>query len=154
MEKDLRVLVNGCLNMSQQRAQVAKKADSILARTRSSVASRTNEVLVPLYSALVLDFVVLFVELHEIPLSPILQPVQTPLDSSTATCCISQSSQFCVICKLAESVLYTIVQVINKDVKDWPPVLTTSDLLCSTLCATARNSFGLAIQPAISCDII
>ncbi|GAB0204298.1 mitochondrial enolase superfamily member 1 [Grus japonensis] len=52
-ERNMAVLVDSKLNRSQQHAQAARKASHILGCIKHGIASRSREVIVPLYTALV-----------------------------------------------------------------------------------------------------
>lgn len=52
-EKDLGVVIDNKLNMSQQCETAARRANAVLGCIRKSIISKTREVIIPLYSALV-----------------------------------------------------------------------------------------------------
>jgi len=53
MERDLGLLANSRLNMYQQRALASERANRVLGNIKHSITSRSTEVIIPLYSALV-----------------------------------------------------------------------------------------------------
>lgn len=64
------------------------------------------------------------VQLHELPICLLLDPIEVPLSGRTTTQCISHSSQFCIICKIAEVTVCAVIWIINEDVKQyWPQLL-------------------------------
>lgn len=60
--KDLGVLVDTKLNMSQQYAHVTKKANGTLGCTMRSIASRLQDVILPLYSVCVKPYLECWVQ--------------------------------------------------------------------------------------------
>jgi len=76
VERDLRVLVDNVLNMSEQCAAVAEKVNRMLDCINEAITSRDKEVIIPRYSALVrphLEYCVHF-------LSPLYRKVVDRLD--------------------------------------------------------------------------
>lgn len=94
----------------------------------------------------------LLAELYKVPTCPFLQHDQVPLDGSTIPWSISHSSEFCVICKLTEGALCSMIQIINAVVKwdqsqCWPLWYTTSYSLPARFRITDHYSLGPPAQP-------
>ena len=62
-----------------------------------------------------------FVEHHEVPVCPVLQPAELPTNGSTTIGRYKTARSGWYICELADSALCPMIQVINEDVKQyWP----------------------------------
>lgn len=98
------------------------------------------------------DFVLPFTELQEVPGSQFLQSDEVPPNGSTTHWHISHSSQFSVVCKLAEDTFCPIIQIINEEFKQvwiqcWSFWCTTSQWPRTRLCTTPDHPLVPAIQP-------
>lgn len=74
-------------------------------------------VLIYVTPSLMHGFALLLVELHKIPVSPFLQPVEVPLNGDTTLWTPATPSTFVFLCISAEGAVCPIVQVCKKDVK-------------------------------------
>ncbi|KAK4830788.1 hypothetical protein QYF61_013621 [Mycteria americana] len=92
------------------------------------------------------------VEPHTIDLGPSIQPVQIPLQSLPTLKQINTPTQFGVIYKLTEGTLYSLIQIIDKDIKqNWPQHRALGNTTCDRpptgFNSVHHNSLGPAIQP-------
>lgn len=63
------------------------------------------------------DLAVRPIEFHEVCMSPLLKPIQVPLDGTSSLQCVSHITQFGVVSRLADGAFSLTVLVTNKDIK-------------------------------------
>jgi len=97
------------------------------------------------------DFAVLLVELHEVSVSPIIQPVKVPLGDSSTVWHISYSSQFCIINKLARvhsaSSSRSLMKMLNRTAPSIDPWAIPGNTGPQPDFVPLTSPLGLAIQP-------
>ncbi|KAK4816506.1 hypothetical protein QYF61_017467 [Mycteria americana] len=86
--------------------------------------------------------------------SPLIQPVQIPLQSLPTIKQINTPAQLGVVCKLTEGALDPFVQIIDKDVKqNWPQHRALGNTACDRpptgVNSIHHHSLGPAIQPVL-----
>ncbi|PKU45126.1 hypothetical protein llap_4577 [Limosa lapponica baueri] len=95
------------------------------------------------------------VEPHPIGLSPLIQPVQIPLQSLSTLQQVDTPTQLGVICELPEGALERLIQVIDKDVKEnWPQYRALWDATCdwppTGFNSIHQHTLGPALQPVFN----
>lgn len=63
------------------------------------------------------DFILLLIELHDVLVSLLLQPVKVPLEGSLTVWHIRHSSHIFIISRLADGALCHNIQTVNDDVR-------------------------------------
>ncbi|KAK4815219.1 hypothetical protein QYF61_022866 [Mycteria americana] len=104
--------------------------------------------------AQVQDLALSLVKPHTIHPSPLIQPVQVPLQSLPTLQQINTPTQLGVVCKLTESALDPFVQIIDKDVKqNWPQHRALGNTACDRpptgVNSIHHHSLGPAVQPVL-----
>ncbi|KAK4826971.1 hypothetical protein QYF61_012912 [Mycteria americana] len=105
--------------------------------------------------AQVQDLALGLVKPHTIDLSPLIQPVQVPLQSLPTLKQINTPTQLGVVCKLTEGALDPFIQIIDKDIKqNWPQHRALGNTACDQpptgVNSIHHHSLGPAIQPVLN----
>lgn len=92
-------------------------------------------------------------ELYEVPVGPLLQPIEVPPNSSTTIWSIRSSSQFYIICKLAEGELYPIILITEEVCQCGVAVICAARLLALSLTLLWAKPDGTVSVLTIACQL-